>query len=532
MNQNVEQWRVTKQAVGSEAGVVAAQHWQAARAGASMLVQGGNAIDAAVACAFALAAVEPWMCGLGGSGYLVVWRSREQRAEVLDFQGVLPAAIDFADYPLDPDEPDAIMGFPGVRGQRNVMGFGSITVPGAVAGLSRAVERFGRLGLDTVLQPAIRLAERGLAVDWFGTLMVALAMPVLARDPVAREVWLPGGAPPAPESLLPLGRLPATLRALADEGPDAFYRGRLATSMAEDLAAGGSRITVEDLAAYQVLEAPALTGVHRGAEVHTAGPTSGGPRLIEALGHIERSLEPGDAVGAGTYEAYARALQAAWRSHRSRLGRSAGPGGCTSHVSAVDAEGNMAALTYTLLNRFGSGVVLPGTGIVMNNAVSYFDPRPGRPTSLAGRKRINASNMCPVVVTGQGQARFALGASGANHIVPCVTQLTALMLDFGLSLEAAFHVPRIEASDRGPVRVDPRVGPDVLAALGRSFELEIAQLLVFPKLYACPSGVARDPASGVCSGMSDPSQPVGAAAPAAPFEITGGAARDRAPVRA
>ena len=100
-------------------------------------------------------------------------------------------------------------------------------------------------------------------------------------------------------------------------------------------------------------------------------------------------------------------------------------GGCTSHMSAVDGDGNMAALTYTLLNRFGSGVVLPGTGILMNNAVSYFDPRPGFPTSMAGGKRINASNMCPTIAVRAGRALFAVGASGANHIVPCTLQIAA-----------------------------------------------------------------------------------------------------------
>jgi gamma-glutamyltranspeptidase / glutathione hydrolase len=518
VNRNVEQWQVSKRAVASEAGVVAAQHWQAAQAGAGLLAKGGNAVDAAVAAAFALAAVEPWMCGLGGSGYMVVWRAGEKRARVLDFQGMLPAAIDPADYPLDPAVPESIMGFPGVAGNRNVEGYGSILVPGAVAGLAFGLERFGTVGLDTALGPAIALAERGLAVDWFTTLMVALAMPLLARDAGARAAFLPDGAPPAPERRLALGALPATLRTLAHEGPDAFYRGRLARLMAADLAAGGSRITADDFAAYEVLEPEALCGSHRGAEVHTAGRTSGGLRLLDALAHIARHLEPARGVGAHTFAVYAEALNVAWRAHKRRIGRDLLPGG-TSHLSAVDGEGNMVALTYTLLNRFGSGVVLPQTGILMNNAVSYFDPRAGFPTTMAPHKRINASNMCPIVVTRDGHARFALGASGANHIMPAVTQIAALMLDYDLSLEAAFHIPRIDASDRGSIRVDPRAGEAVLGELARHFELEVAQQLVFPKLYACPSGVARDPATGLCSGISDPLHPIAGAAAAAPFVI-------------
>src|SRR5690606_37931151 len=188
------------------------------------------------------------------------------------------------------------------------------------------------------------------------------------------------------------------------------------------------------------------------------------------------------------------------------------------HMSAVDGEGNMVALTYTLLNRFGSGVVLPQTGILMNNAVAYFDPRPGNPVSLAGGKRINSSNMCPTIATRNGEALFAVGASGANHIVPCTAQITALLLDYDMTLEDSFHTPRVDASARGSVRADPAMGETALAELRKVFALEVAQQLVFPKLYSCPSGVARDPNNGTCWGIADISQPVAGAAAPAPFQ--------------
>ena len=135
MNRNVEQWQVRKRAVSSERGVVAAQNWMSAAAGADALSRGGNAVDAAIACAFALNAVEPWMCGMGGSGYMVIWLADERRAVAIDFQGTLPHNIETADYPLDPNVTNTIMGFPGVSGNANVVGYKSITVPGAVAGL-------------------------------------------------------------------------------------------------------------------------------------------------------------------------------------------------------------------------------------------------------------------------------------------------------------------------------------------------------------------------------------------------------------
>jgi len=519
MNRDVEQWTVAKTAASSERGVVAAQHKLAARVGAGMLAEGGNAVDAAVATALALGVVEPWMCGLGGSGYLVVWMAAEKRSYVLDFQGMLPAAIRGDDYPLDADVPYSIMGFPGVVDRQNEVGYRSITVPGAVKGFSLAAERFGYFGFDHLLQPAIALAARGLPCSWFTTLQVSLAMADLRRDREAARIYLADGTPPKPEQFLPLGKLEETLKRLADAGPDDFYEGQTAELMAADLKAGGSRIDADDFSAYEVLEAEPLTDTHRGAVLHTAGPTSGGPRLLEALSHIEQHLDPSQGIGAGTWAIYADALNAAWRSHKQRIGRATEVGGCTSHLSVVDADGNMAALTYTLLNRFGSAVVLPSTGILMNNAVSYFDPRPGYPTSMAGRKRINASNMCPMIAIRDGEAIFALGASGANHIMPCTTLIAALMLDFGLSLEDAMHHPRIDASDRGSIRVDPRLGDEVLAALSEDFELEVAQLLVFPKLYSCPSGISRDPASGYCQGLNDPSQPIGGAAGAAPFKL-------------
>lgn len=518
MNESIEQWSTRKQAVSSSHGVVAAQDLLAARAGADMLARGGNAVDAAVACALALGVVEPWMCGLGGSGYMVVWLAEQKRAIALDFQGQLAQNIDPADYPLDPSGSPSLMGFPAVAGRRNVAGYGSIAVPGALAGLSHALQRFGTLGLDTALKPAIQLADGGLPVNWFTTLQIALAAGDLLADPMSANLYMPGGIAPPPEQYLPLRELAATLRTIASEGPDSLYGGALGESMVADLQRGGSRIALADLADYQVLEFDALAGPHRGATLHTAGPTSGGPRLLEALAWIAERLPQPQKPDPHSWNIYADALNAAWRSHNTRIGRDGEAGGCTSHLSTVDRHGNMVALTYTLLNRFGARVILPGSGIAMNNAVSYFDPRAGLALSMQGGKRINASNMCPTIATRDDQALFAIGASGANYIMPCTTQIAALMLDFNYDLEQAFNSPRLDASDRGSVRVDPRLGGAVINRLGQHFELEMAQALVFPKLYACPSGVSRDPLSGRCSAMTDPTQPIGGAAAAHPFD--------------
>ena len=521
---DVEHWRVGKPAVVDRDGMVASQHMLASRAGAHVLHEGGNAVDAAIATALALGAVEPWMCGLGGSGLMVVWLAAERRAFTIDFQGVLAAAISTADYPVDPAGPETLMGFPSVVGEANVAGPRSITVPGAAAGFDAALSRWGTMAMRDVARPAIALARSGFLADWHMTLQVAVAMDVLARDACSTRNYLPNGRPVLPERHVHLPGLAATLEAYGAGGADAFYRGTLAEELALDLAEIGSAIGADDLASYEAIVAEAETTEHRGAVLHRLGEKSGGTRLNDFLAHVAEALpQPPAAPTPETWAVYAEALERAWASHHRRIGREAPrteQGACTSHLSAVDRDGNMVALTHTLLNRFGSGVTLPRTGLLMNNAVSYFDPRPGRPTTMEGGKRINASNICPVVAERPGgdgaESLFALGASGGNHIMPAVAQAAALMLDFGLPLDEAVDHPRLDASNRGSVRADPRLGEAVLERLGRDHALEVSQRLVFPKLYACLSGVARGPDG--FEGASDPSLPMGGASGPQPFE--------------
>ena len=509
MKQNTEQWKITKNEVSSDKGVVASQHWIASSVGADAMAKGGNAIDAAIACAFALNVVEPWMCGLGGSGYIVIWLAKSKTAKVIDFQGTLPNDIKVEDYPLDPQLPETTMGFSGVKNQGNTLGYRSITVPGAVSGLATALENYGRLGLDSVLSKTIELAERGLPVDWHTTLQIALETLDLKKFSTSSEIYLPNGAPPKPEQFLKLGNLVNTLKRISENGAGEFYQGQLAEEIVSDLQKGGSRITIDDLASYEPLFINPLVSSHRGKKIYTAGETSGGMRLIEAMKYVEENLDQSEPFGAHAYVTYAKALNKAFTSHRKRLQKTINHG-CTSHMSAVDSEGNMVALTYTLLNRFGSKVVLPKTGILMNNSVSYFDPRPGYPTTIEGGKRINSSNMCPTICVNKDKAYFAVGASGSNHIVPCTMQISAFLLDYKLSIEDAFNLPRIDVNESDTITVDPELDDSTLKELMKHFKLKHAQNLVFPKLYSCPSGVYRN-TKGVNFGISDVASPVSGA---------------------
>jgi gamma-glutamyltranspeptidase/glutathione hydrolase len=506
-----DQWSTVKRSVRSKSGMVAAQHIRAAEAGAEMLAQGGDAVDAAVAAALALGAVEPWMCGIGGSGFMVVWLAAEQRAIALDFQGVLPKALTPDDYPIDDKLPATSMGFPAVREFANTQGARAVTVPGAVAGFDHALRRFGRKSLPEVLEPAIRLADAGIPASWFCTLMIASEMAILARDTTAASIYLPAGVPLQPGETLRIPGLARTMQRLAETGAEGFYRGDLGRDLVRELQARGSRMAMEDLASYEVQEYAPMEARHRGAVLYTPGEQSGGLRQRDFLAHVaDRLPAPSGAPDAQSWCVYAEALEAAWRAHRARNGTLAEVGSSTSSLSAADAEGNMVALTYTLLDHFGAGITLPETGPALNNGVSYFDPRPGLRTSMEGGKRINSSNMVPTVAVRDGQAQFAIGASGGDLIMPCVSQIAALMLDFGMPLEEAFHSPRLDASHRGSLRADPRLGTAVIDALARHHPLEISGNVVMPKLYACPSGVARE--DDLLVGINDPALPDGGAA--------------------
>lgn len=509
----VEHWQVRKPAVSGERGVVTAQHWAAAGAGASVIAAGGNAVDAAVATAMALNIVEPWMSGLGGSGFMTVHMAGDRGQKAFEFQGVVPQDIDLDDYPIDADGPAVTMGFPAVVDDRSTHGYGAISVPGAVAGLSAAHARFGALGWDAVLAPAIDLADAGLLVDWHAMANIAFGAKDMAAYPDTCAVFMPNGFPPRPDTVLPMTALAATLRRLAANGPRDFYEGETAALMAADLRAGGSAMTEDDLAAYQASEFAPLTGHHRGFDIHTAGDAGGGGRLIDALGHVAAHLDTAGGIGLDTYVAYAAALDAAFEARRQRRLKNpeVAPEASTSHINAIDGDGNAAAITYTLLNRFGSRVLLPKSGVLMSNGLSYFDPRPGLPDSMVGGRRTLTSNMCPTVATADGQVRFTVGASGANHIVPAIFCIAGLMLDYGTDVETAVHHPRIDATGRGEVSVDLHMPEPIVDALRKHSKVVLEERKVIPKPFASPSAITRDPATGRIVGMADIYNPSAAA---------------------
>ncbi|MCI3951321.1 MAG: gamma-glutamyltransferase [Burkholderiales bacterium] len=511
----VQNWNVRKPVARSRGGIVATQNRIAGEAGARVLAAGGNAVDAAVATGFALAAVEPWNSGLGGIGYMLVYLAQENRVHVVDFGPVSPHALNPADYPLVGGGITTrdLFTWPTVKDDRNVHGPLSIAVPGHVDGLGLALEKFGTLPFADALQPAIALAERGIAVDWYLTLKVATMARELARYGTTRAVWLPNGFPPvtpagAPLERLMLKNLAETLRRLAKGGRREFYEGTVAHDIAEDVRRLGGNLSREDLKAYRARLAAPLECEYREAEIALAPGLTAGPSMHRALKALAEVNVKGGGPQAEAFIAYARILRETYAERLVSMGETSDhrDPSTTTHLNVIDRDGNMVALTQTLLSVFGSKVVLPTTGVLMNNGVMWFDPRPDSPNCLAPNKR-PLTNMCPVIARRAGKPWFAIGASGGRKIFPAVFQISSFLIDHGMTLEDAFHQPRIDASGGDTVGVDPRLPKAIQDALAAQFPVAPTELVVYPTNFACPSAVFNAPDSGEHFGIADVMSP-------------------------
>ena len=552
-------WQVSRTPVRGK-GVVGAKTPQAVDAGLAMLAKGGNAIDAAAAAAFTAGVTEPWMNGLGGGGFMVVWLATERRSLVIEYPMISPLAATETMFPLSGGVDAALFGWPSVVDNANVLGYRSIAVPGTVAGLALAVERYGRLPLATVLEPAIVAAEEGFPVTWHTTLMTAKDLGNLQRFPSTAKVFLNAQGNPLASleqtnpTILRQPDLAATLRAIVDQGPRAFYEGELAARIVEFLAANGAIITRDDFAAYEALDAPTITTGYHGATVHAAGKGTGGTSLSQALRMLDRVDLA--ASGHGTPETlhllaqafrqafadrfayladpdtnevpidalldpeYAAECVARWREDglpaiqagtKARLGVShtlAGSvpeyalDGSTTHLGAIDAEGNAVALTQTLLSGWGSRVVAEGTGVLLNNGMMWFDPEPGRPNSVGGRKR-PLTNMAPALVTRGDGVVASVGSSGGRKIMNANAQIISNLVDFGMDAHAALEAPRIDASTRQLIASSrfPRATLDRLGALGHAVVTRDETLLTGD--FASPIAIERGE-DGTVIGAADP----------------------------
>lgn len=490
---------VRKHVAVTRDGVVASQHRTAAEVGAAVLAAGGDAVDAAVATSFAVGVVEPWMSGPAGGGAMTIWREEEGKAYTIQFGMRSPIALDPDNYPLEPGgKASDLFPWPAVKDDRNVQGATAIAVPGNVAGMELAHRRFGTLGWRDLLMPAVELARQGLLVDWYASLLIASVARFLARDPDAAALFLDDGQWPViagwtalSSRRLDQSRLADTLLRLADAGPRDFYQGDIAASLVADVRAKGGCLSPKDLAEYRAQLTPAIAVSYRGGTVHAPDGLTAGANLAECLALMQAAFTPGAAPDGTSYAETARALGTTYRRRFAEMGDNEAhhAPSCTTHFSVVDRHGNMCAVTQTLLSIFGSRVISPSTGLLMNNGIMWFDPEPGKPNSLAPGKAC-LMNICPTIGEKAGR-RFAIGASGGRKILPAIVNLTSFMMDFDMSLEEAFHHPRIDNSGGSTIIADEDLPPDIVRKLEEVGPTLTAKRTVFPYLFACPAGVMR-----------------------------------------
>lgn len=510
-----QNWALSKPAANGRRGIVVSQVHAAAEAGVAILDAGGNAVDAAVATALALATAEPWNSGLGGIGFALVHRAGQKTAEVVDFGPVAPRGLDPSAFKLTGRMVQDLFAWPEVEGDTNIHGPLSFAIPSSAAGYAHMHAQWGKLPLKDVIAPAIALAKRGLPQDWYTTLKIAASASVLRRYAESARIYLPNGLPPvAPYQGTPgffqQGRLADTLEHLGRAGLRDQYEGDIAASIVADVKAMGGVLSAEDLRQCQARILPATQLPWAGRTLQLAGGLTAAPtmkRVLEQMAGVPVGAEP----DADWYVALGRAMKKAYAERLEGLG-DAGPNAtetCTTHLTVCDQDGTMVAMTTTLLSSMGSRVVLPGSGILMNNGVMWFDPRPGQANSIAGGKR-PLTNMSPVILRDGDRPCFAAGASGGRRILAAVTQLMSFVAAFGMDLTQAAHFPRIDVSGPDEVSADKRLPPDILAALQADGPTNIVEHGVMPINFACPNAIVVN-ADGSRIGISDAASPWSAA---------------------
>ncbi len=547
--------QVTKSEVAVRGGVVSTQHPLASEAGARILQQGGNAIDAAVAAAVAVTVVEPMMSGIGGGGAMVVHDPATGRDVAIDFLPRAPGKATADMYELDAARAGVGMyEWPAVVGDANFVGPRSIGVPGTIAGLCLAHKRWGRLSLADVLAPAIEYAH-GHVVDGYITAITAGMARRLREYPEAASIFLPDGLPPAapvrvymPVEPLRQPDLARTLQRIADNGPDEFYHGETAHLLVAEMERSGGLITAQDLASYRpVVHEETRKAQYRDYTISGLPSPCGVNTVIETLNILERFDVGGigrDSVEGLNLMAQAQALafqdrfayladpagqtipdeilmSKAYAAERAKLVAldrkiDVGPGdpgafsaedsgtpqdrSCTTHLGVVDKDGMMVSLTNTVGDLWGSFTVARGTGVLLNDGMIWFDPVPGRINSVAPGK-MPLSAMSNVLVHHKGRPAITIGAPGARKVMTSVIQSLVNVIDHGMSLQDAIGAPRIHC-EKDKILADSRLPEDRLQALeAMGYPVQRSEETFMNSNFARPVGALVDGDGIVRSGV-------------------------------
>jgi len=470
--------------VRSDTGMVVSASALASRIGAAILDQGGNAVDAAVGVGFALAVTFPSAGNLGGGGFMVIYLADEGRATTIDYRETAPAAA-FRDMYLDADG--------NVIANASTDGHRSVAVPGTVAGMLLALERYGSLSRERVLAPAIDLASNGFVVDNYLEASLERARDRLQSNAESTRLFLQGGAGFIAGDRLVQSELARSLRLIAEQGRKGFYQGDTADLLVAEMQRGGGLITREDLATYQPRERTPAVGSYRGYQIISMPPpSSGGTILIEML----NMMEPLDVASLGllssdyvhnvaevmkrafadraeymgdpdfvevparglSRKSYAASRRSSISQEHTVPARKLGAGDPwpfeseeTTHFAVVDADGNAVSNTYTLNYSYGSGVTVTGAGFLLNNIMDNFAAKQGVPNGYgliqgeansieAGKRPL--SSMTPSIVLEGDDVRLVVGTPGGPTIINTVFQVIMNVLDFGLNVQQAVDQPR------------------------------------------------------------------------------------------
>ncbi|MBY0335277.1 MAG: gamma-glutamyltransferase [Acetobacteraceae bacterium] len=465
-----------KRPVLASRGMVVTNHPAASAAGAQMLAEGGTAVDAAVAGLLALTVCEPMMVGLFGGGLMHLAGAGGEHV-VLDGMACAPLAA----------RPEM---FEGRDPRRQSVGALSVAVPANLLAWEEALRRFGRFTLADVAEPAIRLASRGFEVSRYLHECVSEAAADLALDRHIAALFLPGGAPVAAGARLVQPALAETLRGVAREGAAALHQGDLGTSAVFDLARKGGILSTDDLAAARLVSRAPVRGTYRGVEViGPPPPSAGGVHVLQMLNLLEaddiaasgfgtartahlvtealrmafadRAVATGDPdfldvpvarLISKDYAAERRALLDLDRAGRWVPGVGPAESANTTHVTVADCEGRIACCTHTINSTFGARILLPETGLIPNNYMALFDPRPDRAQSIEAGKRVTTS-MSPLILRREGLPWAALGLPGGLRIFASTFQAVMNLVDHGMSLQAAVEAPRLWTMG-GPVEME------------------------------------------------------------------------------
>lgn len=506
--------QITKPAVTSKTGMVTANHPVAARAGAKILATGGNAVDAAIATSMMLGVCEPWMSGLGGCGQMLIYMAATKEVRLVDFGTVSPQELTPSDFILTGEIGRNMFNWPTVNEDINNIGAKSICVPTLLGGMETAHRNYGTKPWADLIMPAAQHAEAGITIDAYASLFISSAARDLQKNKAAAALFLQSDK--LPPSLAwsngqpitqPMPQLAQTLRTIAHEGSEAFYHGEIGQRLTEDVQALGGYLTMDDLIHYKAKDEPAAKVDIDECTISTGAPHTAGPALIKAMSVLgKQSLRTTSALD--TPQAMLRLVKTLFEVAQSNDIATAQDRGspresCTTHFNVIDRDGNLVVVTQTLLSVFGSSVISPQTGILLNNGTLWFDPVPDRPNSIGASKRPQ-SNMCPVIAQWENAAgapaMLGIGAAGGRRIMPAVIQILLRILG-GEDITSAFHAPRVETSRTENLVADFRLASDILTTLRTDFNVTISERHFYPYAFACPAGIYRS--GGMNSGCTE-----------------------------